>query len=86
MGVMNMAKTIKQVHPDYLVMYKAGAFCNIYGKDSYIMASLFDYQMKNKKRKLKARRYLYETDKINLYSFCSSLNCYSKLLKKDIDL
>lgn len=48
MGVLNMAKTIKEVHPDYLMIYKAGAFCNTYGKDSYIISSNFNYQIKTK--------------------------------------
>lgn len=39
---------------------------------------------RNVKRKLKARRYLYETDKISLYSYCSSVNCYTSLLKRKL--
>ncbi len=35
---------------------------------------------RNIKRKLKARRYLYNIGKINLFSFCSSINCYNNLL------
>ena len=48
MGVLSMAKTIKQIHPDYVIMYKEGVFYNTYGKDSYIIASNFNYQMKTK--------------------------------------
>ena len=38
---------------------------------------------RNVKRKLKARKYLYETEKIDLYSYYSSYNCYKQLLKRD---
>ena len=39
---------------------------------------------RNIKRKIKAKRYLYTNGKINLYSFCSSINCYNSLLKKNL--
>lgn len=39
---------------------------------------------RNVKRKLKARRYLYDTGKINLFSFCGSVNCYETLLKRNL--
>lgn len=38
---------------------------------------------RNVKRKLKARIYLYKTEKISLNSLVSSLICYKKLLKKN---
>lgn len=41
---------------------------------------------RNVKRKIKSKRYLYNTGKINLYSLCSSINCYNSLLKRDIKL
>ncbi len=41
-----MAKTIKQVHPEFTVMYKTGAFYNAYGKDAYILSYLFNYNVK----------------------------------------
>ena len=40
MSVVNMAKNIKEVHPDTLVCYKVGAFVNCYGKDAYILSFL----------------------------------------------
>lgn len=39
---------------------------------------------RNIKRKIKAKRYLYNIGKINLYSFCSTVNCYKNLIKRDI--
>ena len=39
---------------------------------------------RNVKRKIKAKHYLYTTGKINLYSLCSTINCYDSLLKKDL--
>lgn len=47
MSVVNMAKTIKEVHPDYVILYKVGSFYHCYGKDAYIMAYLFNYFIKN---------------------------------------
>ena len=46
MSVVNMAKNIKEVHPDTLVCYKVGAFVNCYGKDAYILSFLFNYKIK----------------------------------------
>ena len=45
MGVVNMAKTIKQIHPNYVVCFKVGKFYNVYGKDAYIIAYLFSYKV-----------------------------------------
>jgi hypothetical protein len=49
MGITQMAQRIKQIHPDYVLIFKVGAFCNTFGKDSYIIASTFDYMIKRKK-------------------------------------
>ena len=46
MGIMQMAQKIKQIHPDYVLIFKIGAFCNTFGKDSYIIASNFNYNIK----------------------------------------
>ena len=45
MGITQMAQRIKQIHPDYVLIFKVGAFCNTFGKDSYIIASTFDYMI-----------------------------------------
>ena len=46
MSVVNMAKNIKEIHPNDLVIYKVGAFYNSYGKDAYILSYLFEYRIK----------------------------------------
>ena len=48
MSTINMAKNIKQIHPDYVVIYKMGLFYNTYGKDSYIISANCDYALKTK--------------------------------------
>ena len=45
MGVVNMAKDIKKVHPEELVCYKVGAFVQTFGKDAYILSYLFGYKL-----------------------------------------
>ena len=47
MSVINMAKTIKLIHPESLIGYKVGNFYNSYGKDAYIVSYLFDYKIRN---------------------------------------
>lgn len=49
MSVIQMAQVIKQIHPEYVVIYKIGAFCNTFGKDSYIISSNFNYELKSTK-------------------------------------
>ena len=45
MGVVNMAKDIKKVHPDDVVCYKVGTFVKAFGKDAYIISYLFEYSL-----------------------------------------
>ena len=45
---MNMVKNIKEIHPKSLLLFKVGAFCEGYGKDSYIISYLFNYQVRQK--------------------------------------
>ena len=49
MSVINMAKNIKDVHPDFIVCFKVGSFYHVYGKDSYIISYLFNYNIKESK-------------------------------------
>lgn len=49
MSVLNMAKNIKEIHPEFVALFKVGSFYHAYGKDAYIMSYLFNYQMKMKK-------------------------------------
>lgn len=46
MGLVQEAKRIKEVHPDYIAMFKSGSFYKVFGKDAYILSELFDYQTK----------------------------------------
>lgn len=49
MSVINMAKNIKDVHPAFIVCFKVGSFYHVYGKDSYIISYLFNYNIKEAK-------------------------------------
>ena len=46
MSVVNMQKTIKEVHNDYVCLYKVGAFYHAYEKDAILMSYLFGYYIK----------------------------------------
>ena len=48
MSIMNRVKNIKEIHPKSLLLFKVGAFCEGYGKDSYIISYLFNYQVRQK--------------------------------------
>lgn len=52
MSVINMAKNIKDVHPDFIVCFKVGSFYHVYGKDSYIISYLFNYNIKEVKENI----------------------------------
>lgn len=49
MSVVNMAKNIKKIHPDFLIFYKVGSFIQCFGKDTYIVWHLLGYQIKETK-------------------------------------
>lgn len=42
MGIVAESKRIKEIHPDYLILYKSGNFYKAFGKDAYILSALFD--------------------------------------------
>ena len=46
MGLVAEAKRIKEVHPDYILMFRSGNFYKVFGKDAYILSDLFDYNIK----------------------------------------
>ena len=46
MGVVNMIRTIKEIHKEDVVLIKVGTFYNVYGKDAYIVSYLFGYKLK----------------------------------------
>lgn len=45
MSIMNMAKNIKQIHPDSVICYRTGKFYSAYGKDCYILSDIFNYKI-----------------------------------------
>lgn len=47
MGIENVVKIMKEIHPEKVILIKIGSFYHAYGKDSYIVSYLFDYQLKN---------------------------------------
>lgn len=46
MSTTNVIRTMKEVHPTKILLVKIGKFYHAYGKDSYILAFLFNYQIK----------------------------------------
>lgn len=38
--------SIKTVHKDAIIIIRAGTFCNVYGKDAYIISYLFGYKLR----------------------------------------
>ncbi len=48
-----MINTIKDVHHNYVCMYKVGTFYHVYNKDAYIMSYIFDYKIKEVGNELK---------------------------------
>lgn len=46
MGLIAEAKRIKEVHPNYLILYKSGAFYKAFGKDAYLLSMLLDYDIR----------------------------------------
>lgn len=48
MGIINMVKNIKEIHPKDVLLIKVGKFYYTYGKDSYIMSYLFKYKINKK--------------------------------------
>lgn len=46
MGIVTMIKAIKKIHEKDIVFVRIGKFFHIYGKDSFIVAYIFDYKLK----------------------------------------
>ena len=40
MSIINMVKNIKEIQSKTILLLKVGAFCESYGKDSYILSYL----------------------------------------------
>lgn len=46
MGISNIVRTMKDAHPNKILLLKVGKFFQTYGKDAYIISFLFNYQIK----------------------------------------
>ena len=46
MSILNIVKTVKEVHKEEIIFVKIGKFYQVYGKDAYIISYLFDYKLK----------------------------------------
>ena len=44
MSIIRMVENIKEIHPKTILLFKVGAFCESYGKDSYLLSYFFDYE------------------------------------------
>ncbi len=49
MGLVEESKRIKEVHPNYILLFKSGEFYKAFGKDAYILSNLFGYKIKTVK-------------------------------------
>ncbi len=68
-----MAKNIKEIHKQYIVCYKVGAFVNCYGKDAYIyFEERINYIIIDTRNN-------YEIDEKEEYK---NLNTYNEILEK----
>lgn len=45
MGIINIVKTVKQIHKEYLILIRVGNFYNCYGRDAYIISYLLNYKI-----------------------------------------
>lgn len=45
MGIINIVKNIKQIHPNDIALVNVGKFYYSYGKDAYILSYLFKYKL-----------------------------------------
>lgn len=46
MGIINMVRTIKEIHKLDIIFIRIGKFYHVYGKDAYIISYLFNYKIK----------------------------------------
>lgn len=47
MSIVNIARNMKEVHPNYIILYRRGTFYYSYGKDAQIISYFFNYQIKS---------------------------------------
>lgn len=48
-----MIKTIKEVHSEYICLFKIGTFYHVYGRDAYILSYIFGYKIKDLEKNYK---------------------------------
>ena len=46
MSILNIVKTVKEIHKEEIIFVKIGKFYQVYGKDAYIISYLLDYKLK----------------------------------------
>lgn len=49
MSIINVAKNLKEIHTNTVLLFRIGNFYHCYGKDSYIMSYLFEYNINKTK-------------------------------------
>lgn len=52
MGIENVIKIMKEIHPERVILVKIGTFYHQYGRDAYIISYLFGYQIKTLEKNL----------------------------------
>lgn len=67
MGIINIVKNVKKVHPENIILIKIGKFYYSYGKDAYILAYMFQYK-------------LMKIDQYNVYSCAFPMQSYAKVI------
>lgn len=45
MGIINIIRNVKQIHPEDVVLVSVGNFYYSYGKDAYILSYIFKYKL-----------------------------------------
>ncbi len=48
MSIQNVIEPIKKVHPEFVIMIRAGEFYHCYGKDAYLVSYLCEYKVVDK--------------------------------------
>ena len=52
MSIVNMARNMKEVHPNSILLFRRGTFYYSYGKDAQIISYFFNYQIKNAEKNI----------------------------------
>ena len=62
MSILNIVKTVKEIHKEKIIFVKIGKFYQVYGKDAYIISYLFEYKLKKVAEYVKNFNILYFTN------------------------